>query len=139
MDIKTYGVIGAGQMGAGIAQVAAMSGLNVIMNDIDTELVDRGVAGIIQGVRPVVRIGRPGLHRLHPRIPAPAAQYPAGRQDPQGLPLGHRLWRAEHQQIDEVVRVGQPPASPLLDGDPPIQPRLAYALPRPLDVAGVGV
>ena len=34
MDIKTYGVIGAGQMGNGIAQVAAMSGLNVIMNDI---------------------------------------------------------------------------------------------------------
>jgi len=39
MDIKTYGVIGAGQMGNGIAQVAAMSGLNVIMNDIKAEFV----------------------------------------------------------------------------------------------------
>ena len=34
MDIKTFGVIGAGQMGNGIAQVAATSGLDVIMNDI---------------------------------------------------------------------------------------------------------
>ncbi len=46
MEVKTYGVVGAGQMGAGIAQVAAMSGLDVIMNDINAELVDRGVGGI---------------------------------------------------------------------------------------------
>ena len=46
MEIKTFGVIGAGQMGAGIAQVAAMSGLNVIMNDIKSEFVDKGLATI---------------------------------------------------------------------------------------------
>ncbi|MDM8537839.1 3-hydroxybutyryl-CoA dehydrogenase [Desulfobacterales bacterium HSG17] len=46
MDIKTFGVIGAGQMGNGIAQVAAMSGLNVIMNDIKDEFVQRGMDNI---------------------------------------------------------------------------------------------
>lgn len=46
MEIKTFGVIGAGQMGAGIAQVSAMSGLNVIMNDIKTEFVDKGLSNI---------------------------------------------------------------------------------------------
>jgi len=46
MEIKTFGVIGAGQMGNGIAQVAAASGLKVIMNDIKQEFVDRGVANI---------------------------------------------------------------------------------------------
>jgi len=46
MEIKTFGIIGAGQMGAGIAQVAAMSGVNVIMNDIKTEFVDKGLANI---------------------------------------------------------------------------------------------
>ena len=46
MEIKTFGVIGAGQMGNGIAQVAAMSGLNVIMNDIKAEFVERGMATI---------------------------------------------------------------------------------------------
>jgi len=46
MAIKTFGVIGAGQMGNGIAQVAAMSGLQVIMNDIDKAFVDKGLATI---------------------------------------------------------------------------------------------
>ena len=46
MEIKTFGVVGAGQMGNGIAQVAAMSGLQVIMNDIKTEFVEKGVATI---------------------------------------------------------------------------------------------
>ncbi|MGD2098057.1 MAG: 3-hydroxybutyryl-CoA dehydrogenase [Desulfobacterales bacterium] len=46
MTIKTFGVIGAGQMGGGIAQVAAMSGLDVIMNDIKTEFVEKGLEGI---------------------------------------------------------------------------------------------
>lgn len=46
MAIETFGVIGAGQMGNGIAQVAAMSGLNVIMNDIKEEFVERGLATI---------------------------------------------------------------------------------------------
>ena len=43
MDIKTFGVVGAGQMGNGIAQVAAMSGFEVIMSDIKTEFVQRGL------------------------------------------------------------------------------------------------
>jgi len=46
MEVKTFGVIGAGQMGNGIAQVAATSGLNVIMNDIKDEFVERGLATI---------------------------------------------------------------------------------------------
>jgi 3-hydroxybutyryl-CoA dehydrogenase len=50
MEIKVFGVIGAGQMGNGIAQVAAASGLNVIMNDIQQAFVDKGlktIAGIL--------------------------------------------------------------------------------------------
>lgn len=46
MTITTFGVIGAGQMGGGIAQVAAASGLNVIMNDIRDEFVQGGLAVI---------------------------------------------------------------------------------------------
>ncbi|SPF40508.1 putative 3-hydroxybutyryl-CoA dehydrogenase [Syntrophobacter sp. SbD1] len=46
MEIKTFGVVGAGQMGSGIAQVAAMSGLQVIMNDIKDEFVERGLRNI---------------------------------------------------------------------------------------------
>lgn len=46
MHIKTFGVIGAGQMGGGIAQVAAASGLNVIMSDINEECTAKGLAVI---------------------------------------------------------------------------------------------
>lgn len=46
MEVKTFGVVGAGQMGNGIAQVAAMSGLQVIMNDIKEEFVQRGLKNI---------------------------------------------------------------------------------------------
>jgi 3-hydroxybutyryl-CoA dehydrogenase len=47
MGVKTFGVIGAGQMGNGIAQVAAYpGGLNVIMNDIADQFVDRGMETI---------------------------------------------------------------------------------------------
>jgi 3-hydroxybutyryl-CoA dehydrogenase len=43
MAIKTIGVIGAGQMGNGICQVAAYpGGINVIMNDIADQFVNRG-------------------------------------------------------------------------------------------------
>ena len=46
MEIKTIGVIGAGQMGGGIVQVAAASGFQVIMSDIAQGLLDKGVAVI---------------------------------------------------------------------------------------------
>jgi 3-hydroxybutyryl-CoA dehydrogenase len=43
MNIKTVGVVGAGTMGNGIAQVCAVAGLEVIMQDIDPEQVVRGL------------------------------------------------------------------------------------------------
>jgi len=46
MEIKKFGVIGAGQMGNGIAQVAATSGLNVLMSDIKEEFTAKGLAAI---------------------------------------------------------------------------------------------
>ena len=46
MEIKTVGVVGAGQMGNGIAQVTSASGLSAIMSDITDELVQKGLATI---------------------------------------------------------------------------------------------
>ena len=40
MDIKTVGVIGAGQMGNGIAHVFALAGYDVLLNDIDRAALD---------------------------------------------------------------------------------------------------
>jgi len=46
VDVKTLAVVGAGQMGAGIAQVAAQSGLSVVLVDVNPELVQKGLTGI---------------------------------------------------------------------------------------------
>ncbi len=47
MSIRTVGVVGAGTMGNGIAQVASqVAGFDVILNDIKQEFVDRGIAAI---------------------------------------------------------------------------------------------
>jgi 3-hydroxybutyryl-CoA dehydrogenase len=46
MNIKTVGVVGAGTMGNGIAQVCAAAGLEVIMQDIGEQQLERGVSTI---------------------------------------------------------------------------------------------
>ena len=44
--IRKVGVIGAGQMGNGIAHVCALSGLHVLLNDIVAERITEGLATI---------------------------------------------------------------------------------------------
>ncbi|MFZ5671176.1 MAG: 3-hydroxybutyryl-CoA dehydrogenase [Pseudomonadota bacterium] len=43
-DIRSVGVIGAGQMGSGIAHVCALAGYDVLLNDLDREKIDAGVS-----------------------------------------------------------------------------------------------
>ncbi len=58
MEIKTIGVIGAGQMGGGIAQVSAASGYQVILNDIKDEFVVSGLAVIKKNLKRDVDRGK---------------------------------------------------------------------------------
>ena len=53
--IHTLGVVGAGQMGNGIAQVAACSGFEVVMSDMTQEALDRGVAAIHKSLSKLVQ------------------------------------------------------------------------------------
>ena len=46
MSINKIMVIGAGQMGGGIAQVAAEAGLQVVLNDVNKEFIDKRLAFI---------------------------------------------------------------------------------------------
>lgn len=46
MQINTIGVLGSGQMGGGIAQVAAAAGLDVKLADLDLVTAEKGLAGI---------------------------------------------------------------------------------------------
>jgi len=57
MRISKIGVVGAGQMGAGIAQVAAQSGFEVFVNDVGDEVLKRGQSNIEQSLARLVKKG----------------------------------------------------------------------------------
>ena len=58
MEIKTFGVVGAGQMGNGIAQVAAQSGFRVLMSDIADSFVQKGLGTISKNLDRMVEKGK---------------------------------------------------------------------------------
>ena len=58
MVIRNVMVVGAGQMGAGIAQVAAQAGCRVWLRDITPQLVDKGLAGIRRFLEKSVEKGK---------------------------------------------------------------------------------
>jgi 3-hydroxybutyryl-CoA dehydrogenase len=55
MKISMLGVVGAGQMGSGITQIAATCGLAVVMNDIKDEFVERGFSTIEMSLERMIK------------------------------------------------------------------------------------
>jgi 3-hydroxybutyryl-CoA dehydrogenase len=73
MKFKKIGVLGTGQMGAGICQIAAAAGCDVLMADINLEIVEKAKAGIGKRLAKAVGKGKLEqgeadaiLERLHP-------------------------------------------------------------------------
>ena len=58
MEIKTIGVVGAGQMGNGIAQVASQTGFRVVMSDIADSFVQKGLSTISKNLDRMVEKGK---------------------------------------------------------------------------------
>jgi 3-hydroxybutyryl-CoA dehydrogenase len=58
MEIKTMGVVGAGQMGNGIAQVASQAGFRVVMSDIADSFVQKGLSTISKNLDRMVEKGK---------------------------------------------------------------------------------
>jgi len=57
MEIKNVGVIGAGTMGNGIAQVFAVNGRSVVLVDVDQGYLDRAMANMTKSVRRMAEKG----------------------------------------------------------------------------------
>ncbi len=58
MDIKKIGVIGAGTMGTGIAQVASTSGFEVILNDVEEDYLQRSLKFIDKSLSKLIEKGK---------------------------------------------------------------------------------
>jgi 3-hydroxybutyryl-CoA dehydrogenase len=58
MEIKTIGVVGAGQMGNGIVQVASQSGYRVVMSDIADSFIQKGLSTISKNLARMVEKGK---------------------------------------------------------------------------------
>ncbi len=58
MEVKTIGVVGAGQMGSGIAQVAAQAGYEVLLLDVSEEALKRGLEAIRRSLGKFLEKGR---------------------------------------------------------------------------------
>jgi 3-hydroxybutyryl-CoA dehydrogenase len=58
MSIRKIGVVGAGQMGAGIAQVAAQAGISVLLHDVSEDVLKRSLDGIARNVDRMISRGR---------------------------------------------------------------------------------
>jgi 3-hydroxybutyryl-CoA dehydrogenase len=58
MEIKMIGVVGAGQMGSGIAEVVITSGFNVLVRDINQDAIDRGRTRIASDLEKKVQKGK---------------------------------------------------------------------------------
>ena len=58
MNVNKVMVIGAGQMGSGIAQVMAQAGISTLLNDVDEKFIQKGIEGITKNLARSVEKGK---------------------------------------------------------------------------------
>ncbi|MER3555964.1 MAG: 3-hydroxybutyryl-CoA dehydrogenase [Meiothermus sp.] len=58
MEIRKIGVVGAGQMGSGIAQVSAQAGYDVVLRDLEESFVERGLSSIRRSIGKLLEKGK---------------------------------------------------------------------------------
>jgi 3-hydroxybutyryl-CoA dehydrogenase len=75
VEIRTVGIIGAGQMGSGIAHVCALAGYEVRLNDLSRERIDAGISVIEHNLARQVSRGiiddaamKSALQHIHPAV-----------------------------------------------------------------------
>jgi 3-hydroxybutyryl-CoA dehydrogenase len=58
MDIRTVGIVGAGQMGSGIAHVFALAGYDVVLSDVSKDALDKALAAVDRNIGRQVARGK---------------------------------------------------------------------------------
>ncbi len=110
-EIRRVGVLGAGQMGRGIAQVSARSGFDVVLCEVDEPTLERGLEGIDASLERAVKRGRckpeearATRDRIHGTVdPAELADRDLVIEAiTENLEVKLRAWR----ELDRTVRAG---------------------------------
>lgn len=136
---STIGVLGAGQMGRGIAQVAAQAGCSVLLADVDLARAEAGRAMIGKGLESLVQKGKMDpsvasavMERIHPR--GGAAQLADSQFVIEAATENEVLKRELFLQLDKAVA----PGVILATNTSSISiTRLAAATSRPQQVIGM--
>jgi len=68
-EIKTVAIIGAGQMGSGIAHVCALSGYKVLLNDVSEDRIDVGLSLIDRNLARQVARGMVTMEQMQDAMP----------------------------------------------------------------------
>jgi len=135
-DMRTVGVVGAGQMGAGIAQVAAVGGFEVTLSDVAPGQLERAMKGIQASLTKFVEKGKleqPDVDEALLRIRTSAEPAPADLMI-EAATENVELKLAIFSRIDEIAPDGAIIASNT--SSIPIT-RLAAATGRPERVIGM--
>ncbi len=113
MEIKKVGVLGCGLMGSGIAQVAAMAGLDVTVLEQEQKFLDKGFAGIEKSLTRLVERG-PAKGGLTPEQKTEAQSHLKGTLNMQDLAdcdivveaiiENVDLKRKTYAELDQVVK-----------------------------------
>ena len=110
-EIRTVGIVGSGQMGGGIAQVAAQAGLAVVLYDVSTSIVDRALAVIQKNLVRLTDRGklpaeerRAILDRL--RGTSDLAELAAADVVIEAVPEDAAIKETIFRRLDEIVRPG---------------------------------
>lgn len=108
---RTVGIVGSGQMGGGIAQVAAQAGLAVVLYDVSTSIVDRTLAVIQKNLIRLTDRGklpaeerRAVLERL--RGTSDLAELAAADVVIEAVPEDAAIKETIFRRLDEIVRPG---------------------------------
>ena len=109
MDIKIVGIVGGGQMGSGIAQVAAQAGLEATLYDIEPQMLDRALQGMEKSLARLQEKGKLEKRTaadVLKRVKATTAFEDLGRADAviEAIPEDFELKKHVFRRLDSLCR-----------------------------------
>ena len=108
-DIRTLGIVGSGQMGGGIGQVAAQAGFSVLLYDVTLEIINRALGNIQRGLARLAERGKLSAEEqrvLLGRLHGTTSLADLGKADLviEAAPEDYEIKKAIFQQLDQLTR-----------------------------------